>query len=86
MAAWDLSVIVEDLGADAPPITISVTSDLHIGGVILKLVEKMRESASFITFTHCCFRSLSADLRITWKGELEHFIWRARGGQKILGG
>nr|XP_046151924.1 fermitin family homolog 3-like [Oncorhynchus gorbuscha] len=40
MAAWDLSVAVEDLGADAPPITVSVTSDLHIGGVILKLVEK----------------------------------------------
>ncbi|XP_070300770.1 fermitin family homolog 3b isoform X1 [Salvelinus sp. IW2-2015] len=40
MAAWDLLVTVEDLGADAPPITVSVTSDLHIGGVILKLVEK----------------------------------------------
>ncbi|XP_038868327.1 fermitin family homolog 3-like [Salvelinus namaycush] len=40
MAAWDLSVTMEDLGADAPPITVSVTSDLHIGGVILKLVEK----------------------------------------------
>ncbi|KAK7922431.1 hypothetical protein WMY93_009333 [Mugilogobius chulae] len=40
MAVWDLSVTVEDLGADAPPVTLSVTSDLHIGGVILKLVEK----------------------------------------------
>ncbi|XP_029917636.1 fermitin family homolog 3b [Myripristis murdjan] len=40
MAVWDLSVIVEDLGVDAPPLTIGVTSDLHIGGVILKLVEK----------------------------------------------
>ena len=40
MAAWDLSVIVEDLGPDAPPIKISVTSDLHIGGVMLKVVEK----------------------------------------------
>eukprot|EP00064_Thunnus_orientalis_P015108 superscaffoldBa00002742_g15157 len=40
MAAWDLSVIVEDLGPDAPSVTLSVTSDLHIGGVILKLVEK----------------------------------------------
>uniref|UniRef100_A0A8C7H671 FERM domain containing kindlin 3b n=1 Tax=Oncorhynchus kisutch TaxID=8019 RepID=A0A8C7H671_ONCKI len=38
--SWDLSVAVEDLGTDAPPITVSVTSDLHIGGVILKLVEK----------------------------------------------
>lgn len=42
MAAWDLSVTVEDLGLDAPPVTISVASDLHIGGVILKLVEKTR--------------------------------------------
>uniref|UniRef100_A0AAQ6A5T0 PH domain-containing protein n=1 Tax=Amphiprion ocellaris TaxID=80972 RepID=A0AAQ6A5T0_AMPOC len=40
MAAWDLSVTVEDLGSDAPPVTISVASDLHVGGVILKLVEK----------------------------------------------
>lgn len=40
MAVWDLSVIVEDLGPDASPITLSVTSDLHVGGVILKLVEK----------------------------------------------
>lgn len=43
MAAWDLSVTVEDLGPEAPPIKISVTSDLHIGGVILKIVEKIRE-------------------------------------------
>uniref|UniRef100_A0A1A8RBD6 Fermitin family member 3b n=1 Tax=Nothobranchius rachovii TaxID=451742 RepID=A0A1A8RBD6_9TELE len=40
MAAWDLSVTVEDLGPDAPPVTISVASDLHVGGVIVKLVEK----------------------------------------------
>ncbi|MEQ2211538.1 hypothetical protein XENOCAPTIV_005597 [Xenoophorus captivus] len=40
MAAWDLSVTVEDLGSDAPPVTISVASDLHVGGVIVKLVEK----------------------------------------------
>uniref|UniRef100_A0A673AWX3 PH domain-containing protein n=1 Tax=Sphaeramia orbicularis TaxID=375764 RepID=A0A673AWX3_9TELE len=40
MAAWDLSVTVVDLGPDAPPVTLSVTSDLHVGGVILKLVEK----------------------------------------------
>lgn len=43
MAAWDLSVTVEALGPEAPPIKISVTSDLHIGGVILKIVEKTRE-------------------------------------------
>ncbi|XP_057707220.1 fermitin family homolog 3b [Corythoichthys intestinalis] len=40
MAAWDLSITVEDLGPDAPPVSLSVTSDLHLGGVILKLVEK----------------------------------------------
>uniref|UniRef100_A0A8D3CJS1 FERM domain containing kindlin 3 n=1 Tax=Scophthalmus maximus TaxID=52904 RepID=A0A8D3CJS1_SCOMX len=40
MAGWDLSVTVEDLGPDAPPVTLSVTSDLHVGGVILRLVEK----------------------------------------------
>ena len=44
MAAWDLSVTVEDLGSDAPSVTVSVTSDLHVGGVILKLVEKTRGS------------------------------------------
>ncbi|XP_066515792.1 fermitin family homolog 3 [Hoplias malabaricus] len=40
MAVWDLSVSVEELGEEAPPLKISVTSDLHIGGVILKVVEK----------------------------------------------
>lgn len=43
MAAWDLSVTVEAPGPEAPPMKISVTSDLHIGGVILKIVEKIRE-------------------------------------------
>uniref|UniRef100_A0A8C2FX49 Fermitin family member 3a n=1 Tax=Cyprinus carpio TaxID=7962 RepID=A0A8C2FX49_CYPCA len=50
MAAWDLSVSVEELGPDAPPLKISVTSDLHIGGVILKVVEKSRESMSDVLF------------------------------------
>ncbi|XP_037636677.1 fermitin family homolog 3b [Sebastes umbrosus] len=40
MASWDLSVTVDDLGSDAPPVTLSVASDLHVGGVILMLVEK----------------------------------------------
>ncbi|XP_077465677.1 fermitin family homolog 3b [Stigmatopora argus] len=39
MAAWDLSITVEDLGPDAPPVNLSVMSDLHVGGVILQLVE-----------------------------------------------
>ena len=46
MAAWDLAVTVEDLGTDAPPVNLSVTSELHVGGVILKLVEKTRRSLS----------------------------------------
>ncbi|KAF5909419.1 stress-induced-phosphoprotein 1, partial [Clarias magur] len=40
MAVWDLSITVEELGPEAPPLKVSVTSDLHIGGVILKIVEK----------------------------------------------
>lgn len=44
MAVWDLSVTVEELGPEAPPLSVSVTSDLHIGGVILKIVEMTRES------------------------------------------
>ncbi|XP_076130159.1 fermitin family homolog 3 [Alosa pseudoharengus] len=40
MAAWDLTVTVEELGPEAPPLKVSVTSDLHIGGVIVKIVEK----------------------------------------------
>ncbi|KAM6970722.1 fermitin family homolog 3-like [Aplochiton taeniatus] len=40
MAAWDLSVTVEELGPEAPPVKVTVTSDLHMGGVILRIVEK----------------------------------------------
>lgn len=53
MASWDLAVTVEDLGSDAPAVTLSVASDLHVGGVILKLVEKTRGSLSVsLTLTH----------------------------------
>lgn len=67
MATWDLTVNVEDLGPDAPPLKVSVTSDLHIGGVILNLVEKTRESPCVWDILHTaekvlqcflgCFRS-----------------------------
>ncbi|XP_028665506.1 fermitin family homolog 3-like [Erpetoichthys calabaricus] len=40
MANWDLQVTVEDLGPEAPPVSISVAGDLHIGGVILRIVDK----------------------------------------------
>ena len=49
MAAWDLTVIVEELGPEAPPLKVSVTSELHIGGVILKIVEKTRKCPLFMT-------------------------------------
>ncbi|XP_053735794.1 fermitin family homolog 3b isoform X1 [Synchiropus splendidus] len=44
MAAWDVSIVVEELGPDALPVNLSVTSDLHVGGVIVKLVEKTQMS------------------------------------------
>ncbi|XP_069750141.1 fermitin family homolog 3-like [Narcine bancroftii] len=40
-ASWELKIAVEELGADAEPITLRVTGDIHIGGVILQLVEKI---------------------------------------------
>lgn len=54
MAAWDLSVTVEELGPEATPFKVSVTSDLHIGGVVLRIVEKTRE---FPTNVHFIFHS-----------------------------
>lgn len=49
MAVWDLSISIEELGPEAPPLKISVTSDLHIGGVILKVVEKSRKLLMFVS-------------------------------------
>uniref|UniRef100_A0A8C7UJ97 FERM domain containing kindlin 3a n=1 Tax=Oncorhynchus mykiss TaxID=8022 RepID=A0A8C7UJ97_ONCMY len=43
MASWDLSVTVEELGLEATPFKVSVTSDLRIGGVVFRIVEKTRE-------------------------------------------
>lgn len=70
MAAWDLSVIVEDLGNEAPPVTLSVSSDLHIGGVMLKLVEKTRR---LLSVSICLSQSLSLRLhrlKMLWIGNL----------------
>lgn len=50
MAAWDLSVTVEELGPEATPFKVSVTSDLHIGGVVLRIVEKTREFPTNVHF------------------------------------
>ncbi|KAG8437959.1 hypothetical protein GDO86_008591 [Hymenochirus boettgeri] len=40
-SSWELKIHVEDLGPDADPVTLRVTGDIHIGGVILQAVEKM---------------------------------------------
>ncbi|XP_041035797.1 fermitin family homolog 3-like, partial [Carcharodon carcharias] len=40
-ASWELKIEVEELGPEADPITLRVTGDMHIGGVILQLVEKI---------------------------------------------
>lgn len=37
---WELSVHVTDLGRD---VTLRVTGEIHIGGVMLRLVEKLGE-------------------------------------------
>ncbi|XP_072102096.1 fermitin family homolog 3-like [Mobula birostris] len=40
-ASWELKIAVEELGPEADPITLRITGDVHIGGVILQLVEKI---------------------------------------------
>ncbi|XP_075426137.1 fermitin family homolog 3 isoform X2 [Ascaphus truei] len=40
-SSWELKVHVEDMGEDADPVTLRVTGDTHIGGVMLQVVEKM---------------------------------------------
>ncbi|KAM9301900.1 fermitin family homolog 3 [Gastrophryne carolinensis] len=39
-SSWELRVHIEDLGDDADPVTLRVTGDMHIGGVMLQVVEK----------------------------------------------
>ncbi|XP_048475505.1 fermitin family homolog 3-like [Rhincodon typus] len=40
-ASWELKIVVEELGPEAEPITLRVNGDVHIGGIILQLVEKI---------------------------------------------
>ncbi|XP_059497470.1 fermitin family homolog 3-like [Stegostoma tigrinum] len=40
-ASWELKIVVEELGPEAEPITLRVNGSVHIGGVILQLVEKI---------------------------------------------
>uniref|UniRef100_A0A8C5RWV2 Kindlin-2 N-terminal domain-containing protein n=1 Tax=Laticauda laticaudata TaxID=8630 RepID=A0A8C5RWV2_LATLA len=35
--SWELRVFVEDLGPEADPITLRVTGNLHIGGIMLQI-------------------------------------------------
>lgn len=65
MASWDLSVIVEEYG-DAPPFSISVTSELHIGGVILKLVEKTQAQRDWSDYALWWDQKQQWLLRTSW--------------------
>uniref|UniRef100_A0A670YTB8 FERM domain containing kindlin 3 n=1 Tax=Pseudonaja textilis TaxID=8673 RepID=A0A670YTB8_PSETE len=40
--SWELRVFVEDLGPEADPITLRVTGNLHIGGIMLQIVDKLK--------------------------------------------
>uniref|UniRef100_A0A803V8F9 Kindlin-2 N-terminal domain-containing protein n=1 Tax=Ficedula albicollis TaxID=59894 RepID=A0A803V8F9_FICAL len=55
---WELSVHVTDLGRD---VTLRVTGEIHIGGVMLRLVEKLGESPApcpvLSTLLQCCLNS-----------------------------
>lgn len=39
-SSWELRVYIEELGENADPVTLRVTGETHIGGVILQVVEK----------------------------------------------
>ncbi|XP_074860959.1 fermitin family homolog 3 [Carettochelys insculpta] len=40
-ASWELRVTVDELGPEAEPLTLRVTGDIHIGGVMLQIVDKI---------------------------------------------
>uniref|UniRef100_A0A8C5QYI4 FERM domain containing kindlin 3 n=1 Tax=Leptobrachium leishanense TaxID=445787 RepID=A0A8C5QYI4_9ANUR len=40
-SSWELRIYVEEMGEEAEPVVLRVTGDLHIGGVMLKVVEKL---------------------------------------------
>ncbi|XP_063294884.1 fermitin family homolog 3 [Pelobates fuscus] len=39
--SWELRIYVEEMGEEAEPVVLRVTGELHIGGVMLKVVEKI---------------------------------------------
>lgn len=40
-ASWDLIILVDNLNGEQKEVKLSVSGDLHIGGVMLKLVERL---------------------------------------------
>ncbi|XP_015681740.1 fermitin family homolog 3 [Protobothrops mucrosquamatus] len=40
--SWELSIFVEDLGPEADPIKLRVTGNLHIGGIMLLIADKLK--------------------------------------------
>ncbi|XP_060110533.1 fermitin family homolog 3 [Heteronotia binoei] len=40
--SWELSVFVEDLGPEADPVPLRVSGSMHIGGVMLQIVDKLK--------------------------------------------
>lgn len=60
-----MSVMVEEYG-DAQPFSISVTSELHVGGVILKLVEKTQEQRDWSDYALWWDQKQQWMLRTSW--------------------
>uniref|UniRef100_A0ACB8G882 Fermitin 3 n=1 Tax=Sphaerodactylus townsendi TaxID=933632 RepID=A0ACB8G882_9SAUR len=40
--SWELRVFVEDLGPEADPVPLRVSGSMHIGGVMLQIVDKLK--------------------------------------------
>lgn len=49
-ASWDLIILVDNLNGEQKEVKLSVTGDLHIGGVMLKLVERLKITRDWSDF------------------------------------
>lgn len=58
---WELKMHVTDLHRD---VSLRVTGEIHIGGVMLKLVEKLGTCAFCFVFAKECMSSISSDVCI----------------------
>lgn len=47
--SWELNIVVTDLQVEK---TLRVKGDLHVGGVMLKLVEALGENISLLLFLY----------------------------------